>query len=122
MGLRDDDWFGHSLVKAASLIGETPEQLKTSPVSNIRGGAAVLASLADDERAANDLQHSAAFTVQTAGNSDLVAQRITLSSTTPAAGASFTANRAVIGAASNGNRGTVASGSSGRSGLGDMGG
>jgi len=25
MGLRDDDWFGHSLIEAANLIGENPE-------------------------------------------------------------------------------------------------
>src|SRR5258706_9009748 len=28
MGLRDDDWFGHSLVDAAAMIGRTPEELK----------------------------------------------------------------------------------------------
>lgn len=43
MGLRDDDWFGHSLVDAAAMIGRTPEELKHDPVLNIRGAAALLA-------------------------------------------------------------------------------
>lgn len=50
MGLRDDEHFGHSLVEAASLISETPERLKTDPIANIRGGAALLAALANEER------------------------------------------------------------------------
>src|SRR3954452_22993876 len=29
MGLRDDDWFGHSLRDAAAMIGRTSEELKT---------------------------------------------------------------------------------------------
>src|SRR6185295_14751139 len=45
MGLRDDDWFGHSLVDAAAFIGRTPEELKSDPELNIRGAAALLAQL-----------------------------------------------------------------------------
>ena len=45
MGLRDDDWFGHSLRDAAAMIGRTPEELKSDPELNIRGTAALLAIL-----------------------------------------------------------------------------
>lgn len=45
MGLRDDDWFGHSLRTAASLIGRSPSTLKYSALENIRGAAAFLRSL-----------------------------------------------------------------------------
>ncbi len=43
MGLRDDDYFGHSLVDAAAMIGRTPDELKNDPELNIRGTAALLA-------------------------------------------------------------------------------
>ena len=36
MGLRDDDWFGHSLRDAAAMIGRTPDELKHDPELNIR--------------------------------------------------------------------------------------
>ena len=49
MGLRDDDWFGHSLQTAAALTGQTPELLKLDPVANIRGAAAYLRSLRKSE-------------------------------------------------------------------------
>ncbi|HKO56044.1 MAG TPA: N-acetylmuramoyl-L-alanine amidase [Thermoanaerobaculia bacterium] len=45
MGLRDDDWFGHSLVDAAAMIGRTPDELKRDHALNIRGAAALLAIL-----------------------------------------------------------------------------
>jgi len=46
MGLRDDDWFGRSLNQAATLIASTPDELRASAAQNIRGGAALLASIA----------------------------------------------------------------------------
>jgi len=46
MGLRDDDWFGHSLATAAFLINSRSDGLKEDPVQNIRGAAAFLASIA----------------------------------------------------------------------------
>lgn len=49
MGLRDDPYFGHSLIKAANLINESPEKLKTDALSNIRGAAALLRSYANEE-------------------------------------------------------------------------
>lgn len=49
MGLRDDSYFGHSLIKAAQLIHEPPEKLKTDALTNIRGAAALLQNLAQEE-------------------------------------------------------------------------
>lgn len=46
MGLRDDDWFGHSLIEAAALLGVSPDLLRTDADANIRGGAALLAEIA----------------------------------------------------------------------------
>ncbi len=48
MGLRDDDWFGHSLREAAQLINQDPEVLKNDLIQNIRGGAALLRKLYDE--------------------------------------------------------------------------
>ena len=45
MGLRDDDYFGHSLIDAAGMIGRTPAELQKDPELNIRGAAALLAAL-----------------------------------------------------------------------------
>lgn len=45
MGLRDDDWFGHSLPQAARLVGRTPEELLKNPALNILGAAKFLAHL-----------------------------------------------------------------------------
>lgn len=45
MALRSDNWFGHSLEKAAGLIGMEPEVLKKDVVHNIRGAASYLRSL-----------------------------------------------------------------------------
>ena len=42
MGLWDNDYFGYTLREAAQLIGKTPEELKESPLQNIRGAAALL--------------------------------------------------------------------------------
>lgn len=50
MGLQDNDYFGHSLVDAAKLLGVEPTLLKNNPVENIRGAAALLAFYADLER------------------------------------------------------------------------
>lgn len=36
MGLRDDEWFGHSLREAAALLGVSPELLRTDAEANIR--------------------------------------------------------------------------------------
>ncbi len=56
MGLRDDDWFGHSLTGAARLINADPTRLSEDAATNIRGAAALLAHLAANEvvRPAND--------------------------------------------------------------------
>lgn len=56
MGLRDDEWFGHSLADAARLINADPERLSEDAVTNVRGAAAFLAHLAANEavRPAND--------------------------------------------------------------------
>jgi|GEM_PF-322816 len=45
MSLWDNDYFGHSLVDAAKLIGKTPDDLKKDPELNIRGAAALLKQL-----------------------------------------------------------------------------
>ena len=48
MFLQDNDYFGHSLVQAAQLIGKTPDELKDDPELNIRGAAALLKKLYDE--------------------------------------------------------------------------
>lgn len=59
MGLSDDESVGGpSLSRAASLIGEEPEKLKRNPIANIRGGAALLAAIADEERRAGQVVNS----------------------------------------------------------------
>jgi N-acetyl-anhydromuramyl-L-alanine amidase AmpD len=42
MGLWNNEYFGYSLRQAAELIDRTPEELKDSPLQNIRGAAALL--------------------------------------------------------------------------------
>jgi hypothetical protein len=42
MSLWDNDFFGHSLIEAAKLIGKTPDDLKNDPLDNMRGAAALL--------------------------------------------------------------------------------
>ncbi len=48
MGLWDNDYFGHSLRDAARLIGKLPHDLKLSPFDNIRGAAALLRNIYDE--------------------------------------------------------------------------
>ncbi len=48
MGLRDDNWFGHSLDSAAKLIGMAPDSLKDDVFQNIRGAAALLSRYRDE--------------------------------------------------------------------------
>jgi hypothetical protein len=50
MGLRDDAWFGRSLLQAARLIGQDPRALLNDPRLAIRGAAAYLRSLSRDPR------------------------------------------------------------------------
>ncbi len=47
MSLWDNDYFGHTLVQAAQLIGQDPGVLKTDVFQNMRGGAALLRQLYD---------------------------------------------------------------------------
>jgi hypothetical protein len=48
MFLQDNDHFGHSLIEAAQLIGKTPDELKADSELNIRGAAALLKKLYDE--------------------------------------------------------------------------
>ena len=48
MSLWDNPHFGHSLPEAARLIGQAPEELKRDPAQNIRGAAALLRKLYDE--------------------------------------------------------------------------
>lgn len=56
MGLHDDDFFGHSLVDAAGMIGRTPEELQLDAQLNIRGTAALLHSLGAGLRASSPME------------------------------------------------------------------
>lgn len=47
MSLWDNQYFGHSLIEAAALLGELPETLKKNPYTNIRGAAALLKHIYD---------------------------------------------------------------------------
>ena len=47
MSLWDNPYFGHSLLEAAALIGQTPDTLKQDAYQNIRGGAALLRKIYD---------------------------------------------------------------------------
>jgi hypothetical protein len=47
MSLWDNQYFGHSLIQAAQLIGKDPEELKRDPLQNIRGAAALLRNIYD---------------------------------------------------------------------------
>jgi len=49
MGLRNDDWFGHSLIEAANLIGYPKEMLIHDYQLNIQGAAALLSKIADEQ-------------------------------------------------------------------------
>ena len=46
MGLRDDEWFGHSLRDAAALLRVSPDLLRSDADANVRGGTALLARIA----------------------------------------------------------------------------
>ena len=48
MSLMDNEYFGHSLLEAAALIGRNPDVLKQDAFQNMRGGAALLRKLYDD--------------------------------------------------------------------------
>ncbi len=48
MGLRNDDWFGYSLIDAADLINANPELLIQNFNLNIKGAAALLSNHADE--------------------------------------------------------------------------
>lgn len=48
MSLWDNDYFGHTLVEAAKLIGKTPDDLKKDPELNIKGAAALLKKLYEE--------------------------------------------------------------------------
>ena len=47
MSLMDNPYFGHSLIEAAKLIGKHPEELKKDPLQNMRGAAALLKKIYD---------------------------------------------------------------------------
>lgn len=49
MGLRNDDWFGHSLIEAANLIGHQTEMLVNDYELNIRGAAALISKIASEQ-------------------------------------------------------------------------
>ncbi len=49
MGLRDDDWFGHSLIEGAKLIGVPVDVVKKDVYQNIRAGSALLAKLSSEK-------------------------------------------------------------------------
>ncbi|MGI8965710.1 MAG: hypothetical protein ACR2H1_06435 [Limisphaerales bacterium] len=48
MSLWDNDYFGHTLNDAAKLIGKSPEELKKDPLQNMRGAAAFLKKIYDE--------------------------------------------------------------------------
>lgn len=48
MSLWDNQYFGHTLVEAATLIKQDPEVLKADPLQNIRGAAALLRKIYDE--------------------------------------------------------------------------
>jgi hypothetical protein len=47
MSLWDNEYFGHSLIEAAKLIGKSPDDLKKDPLDNMRGAAALLRQIYD---------------------------------------------------------------------------
>ncbi len=47
MGLRNDNWFGHSLLEGAKLIDVSPVDVAANESLNIRAAAALLSSIAD---------------------------------------------------------------------------
>ncbi|MHC1738253.1 MAG: N-acetylmuramoyl-L-alanine amidase [Ignavibacteriaceae bacterium] len=49
MGLRNNEFFGYSLIRAADLIGKTPQDLINNYRDNIIGAAALLSKIADEK-------------------------------------------------------------------------
>ncbi len=47
MGLRNDDWFGHSLIESAKLINQPADIVAVNALLNIQAAAALLSSIAD---------------------------------------------------------------------------
>jgi len=56
MGLRDDNYFGHSLSQGAALIRVTPEQAASDTRTNIRAAAALLSQLGARKTSAYPLE------------------------------------------------------------------
>jgi hypothetical protein len=56
MSLWDNDYFGHSLLDAAKLIGKDPEELKSDPLQNMRGAAALLKKIYNETPKPADAQ------------------------------------------------------------------
>lgn len=56
MGLCDDEICGQNIFKAAQLINSTPEVLACDSKQNVRGGAALLASIASDQEKEKGVQ------------------------------------------------------------------
>ncbi len=50
MSLWDNEYFGHSLIEAAKLIGKDPQVLKDDAYQNMRGAAALLKKIYDDTK------------------------------------------------------------------------
>ena len=48
MSLWDNQFFGHSLLDAAKMIGKDPQELKQDPLQNMRGAAALLRKIYDE--------------------------------------------------------------------------
>ena len=61
MSLWDNDYFGHSLLQAAQLIGQDPETLKTDAYQNMRGGAALLRQIYDQTPKPSDAPDESAI-------------------------------------------------------------
>ncbi len=49
MGLRNDEYFGYSLIESSKIINCTKEDLINNPLQNIRGAAAFLRNIAESE-------------------------------------------------------------------------
>jgi len=47
MALKNDNWFGHSLIEGAKLIGANPDDVAVNEKLNIQAAAALLSSIAD---------------------------------------------------------------------------
>jgi len=56
MSLWDNEYFGHTLLDAAKLIGKDPQELKDDPYQNIRGAAALMKKLYNETPKPADAQ------------------------------------------------------------------